>query len=354
MPSAAALRLEIERTLERRFPAALTPVPRTIREGYATGIGEVDELLNGGLPVGAISELTGPESSGRTSLALAFVAQRTAEARPCAWVDVDDALDPESAAANGVQLRQLLWVRCKGREKETKGPRERGNKGAREQGIEGAREREANARRSGGRVNPSSTQPDSTRPDSTRPNWAWRDWTRLDWTRLDQALRATDLLLQAGGFAAIVLDLGSTAPEQANRIPAATWFRYRQAAERTRCCLVVIGQRPYARSAAEMVLQCEPARAAVAGETVLRGFGFAVRRGRERFAPVEIGTRKPPKATWQANAAWDVERKQANSSHSNCGSPVSDHPNDEDLSLRIPASRPGAPAAAWDAEKVRA
>jgi recombination protein RecA len=288
MPSAAALRLEIERSLERRFPAALTPAPRTIYEVYEAGIEAVDVLLGGGLPVGAISEITGPGSSGRTSLALAFVAQRTAEARPCAWVDVDDALDPESAAANGVRLRQLLWVRC--------GTRERGNEGA-----SNPSEQRSLARDLG-------SGQDSKTPQLAR--------TRRNWTRLDQALRATDLLLQAGGFASIVLDLGGTAPEQANRIPAATWFRYRQAAERTRCCLVVIGQKPYARSAAGVVLECEPARAAAANAgdadgTVLRGFGFAVRRGRERFAPIEIGTRKPPKATWQASAAWDAERVRA-------------------------------------------
>ena len=101
MPSAAALRLTIERSLERRFPAALTPAPRALREVAATGIAEIDAYLDnglgGGLPVGAISELTGPQSSGRTSLALAFLARRTAEGRACAWVDANDAFDPESA-----------------------------------------------------------------------------------------------------------------------------------------------------------------------------------------------------------------------------------------------------------------
>ena len=113
MPSAALLRLEIENALQDRFPAALTPVPRTIREVAATGIAPVDELLDGGLPIGAISEVTGPVSSGRTSLAVAFLARRTAEGRVCAWVDVDDVFDPESAAASGVALPQLLWVRCR-------------------------------------------------------------------------------------------------------------------------------------------------------------------------------------------------------------------------------------------------
>jgi hypothetical protein len=44
-----------------------------------------------------------------------------------------------------------------------------------------------------------------------------------------------------------------------------------------------------------------------AGETVLRGFKFAVRSSRERFTTVEIGTRKPPVSVWQAHAAWEME-----------------------------------------------
>lgn len=287
MPTAAALRFEIERALERKFPAALSPVPRTIHEVWETRIVAVDGLLGGGLPVGAISEVTGPESSGRTSLALAFVAGRTKEDRPCAWVDVNDAFDPESAAANGVRLRQLLWVRCKGRGQEDKGTR-----GQRDWG------------------------PGDTKAEDKRTRGQGNKYRRPEWTRLDQGLRATDLLLQAGGFAAIVLDLGDAAPEQANRIPLATWFRYRQAAERTQCSLLVLGKRTYAQSAAGVVLECEAVRAEAAGETeqtpggtVLRGFEFAVRRGRERFAPVEISTRKPPAATWQAEAAWDLEKR---------------------------------------------
>ncbi len=271
MPTAAALRLEIEHALERRFPAALTPAPRAMHEVAATGIAAVDELLHGGLPVGAISELTGAVSSGRTSLALQFVAQRTAEARACAWVDVNDAFDPESAAANGVRLKQLLWMRC------------------------GARER-------GARSHPS-------RDWAARKGGATTRWVSPSWARLEQGLRATDLLLQAGGFSGVVLDLGDVAPEQASRIPLATWFRYRQAAERTQCSLVVVGTRGYAQSAAAVVLECAARRAEPAGGTVLRGFEFAVRRERERQAPVEITTRKPPMATWQAHAAWDAEAR---------------------------------------------
>lgn len=252
MSSATLLRLEIERALAHRFPAALTPVPQMTREVASTGIAPVDELLKGGLPVGAISELTGPESSGRTSLALAFLAARTTEGRVCAWVDVNDAFDSESAAANGVALRQVLWVRCRA-------------------GHGLAKDR--------------------------------------PWKLLDQALRATDLLLQAGGFAAVMLDLGSTAPEYGNRIPAATWFRFRQAADRGRCSLVVLGKAAYAQSSAAVVLECSCLEAKTAGGTVLRGLEYAVGRRRERFTRLEIGARKPPVSTWTTRAAWEAEKR---------------------------------------------
>ncbi len=263
--SATALRLQIEHSLERSFPAALTPAQRTIRETASTGIDEVDALLDGGLPVGAISEINGPESSGRTSLVLSFLAQRTAAGQVCAWVDADDALDPESAAANGVNLRQLLWVRCM------------------------------------------KAGTPALRKQAAKP-----------WTQLDQALLATDLLLQAGGFAAIVLDLGDTAAEHAARIPLATWFRFRQAADRTRTCLVVVAhagpQRSIAQSSAAAVLDCAALCPVVAGGTVLRGFRFQVRSERQRFSPFVMGQKKPPASAWPAACAWDAAESIAEQS----------------------------------------
>ena len=93
MPTAATLRLEIERSLQHRFPSALTPEQRTVCEVAPTGIEEVDALLDGGLPVGAISEITGAQSSGRTSLALAFVAQRTRDGGAAGEVFIHEGLD---------------------------------------------------------------------------------------------------------------------------------------------------------------------------------------------------------------------------------------------------------------------
>ncbi len=112
MPSAAQIRLQIETALERKIPGALTPVAKVIHPVAATGIEALDELLKGGLPVGAISELAGPECSGRTNMALSFLAQMTASGRVCAWIDVSNVFDPASAAAAGIDLARLLWVRC--------------------------------------------------------------------------------------------------------------------------------------------------------------------------------------------------------------------------------------------------
>jgi len=222
MNPAQALRLQIEHSLENRFPAALSPVPRTI------------------------SELTGPESSGRTSLALAFLAGRTRESLVCAWVDAGDSLDPESAAASGVSLKQLLWVRC------------------------------------------------HAAAAAAKP-----------WARLDQALRSTDLLLQAGGFSALVLDLGSTSPEHASRIPLATWFRFRQAADRTRCSLLVLGQAQFAQSSAAVMLRCTAQHDTLPHATVLNSLRYEVSSDRQR-QPISItGPRKPPASTWTAASAWE-------------------------------------------------
>jgi len=112
MPSASAIRLQTELALAARIPSALTPMPRVVRPVAPTGIEALDEVLKGGLPVGAITELVGPECSGRTSLALRFVAGMTQAGRVCAWIDVSNVLDPLSAAAAGVDLTRLLWVRC--------------------------------------------------------------------------------------------------------------------------------------------------------------------------------------------------------------------------------------------------
>jgi hypothetical protein len=120
--------------------------------------------------------------------------------------------------------------------------------------------------------------------------------------------------LQAGGFAAIVLDLGSMNPAHGMRIPLASWFRFRQAADRTRCNLVVLGKAAFAQSSAAVVVDCAAARAQCQGRTVLTARSFEFSRSRQRFTPQMAGTRKPvastwtAQATWTAKAAWSAER----------------------------------------------
>lgn len=67
------------------------------------------------LPCGAITEISGALSSGRTTLTHAILASATAAGEFCALVDGADAFDPRSAAQAGVDLPHLLWVRANGR-----------------------------------------------------------------------------------------------------------------------------------------------------------------------------------------------------------------------------------------------
>ncbi len=267
MPSSAALRQQIESDFQHRYPSVLTPSVRTICEVAATGVAPVDQLLDGGLPIGTISEITGPASSGRTTITLAFLARRTQEGGVCALIDANDTFDPESAAANGVSLKHLLWVRCRN------APFEKPSSAV--------------------RFTPSDKKQTEEKP----------------WPRLDQAIRATDLLLQGGGFAVIVLDLADEAIEHGRRIPLATWFRFRQAADRTRCSLVVLGKAAYAQSSAAVVLECQPDNIDVAAGTVIRNFNYSARRGRLRFSPLTNIARKPPASTWMTPATWNPDRR---------------------------------------------
>jgi recombination protein RecA len=252
MSSATQLRARIEADLAHRIPSALTPQAKQTCPVAPTGVREIDDLLHGGFPIGAITELVGQECSGRTSLALSLLAQKTREGSICAWVDVSDTLHPESAAAMGVDLTRLLWVRCPATQKKS-------------------------------------------------------------WSRLDQGLRVADLLLHAGGFSCLVLDLGGLEPEYASRVPLATWFRFRAAVERGQSNLVLLTQHASAKSSAGLVLHLT-GTSPLAGERVLHGLEHQVELTRQRFAPDNLlPLRKPvgrvSSSTWQAKPAWAGERR---------------------------------------------
>jgi hypothetical protein len=186
----ATVRFDAESALARRGVAApFTYRDRRLIETVSAGIPEIDSLA-GGLPRGSLTEICGPPCAGRTSLLLSALASRTAQAEVCALVDGHDGFDPYSAEAAGVELNQLLWVRC-------------------------------------------------------------RD--------INQALRATDLLLQGGGFGLIALDLSDIPPETVRYVPLNAWFRFRRAVEDTPTILVLLEQEANAKTCASLVLRLEAA-----------------------------------------------------------------------------------------------
>lgn len=74
-----------------------------------TGSFSLDLALGvGGLPRGRIVEIFGPESSGKTTLALNVVAQAQKQGGRAAFIDAEHALDPEYAARLGVKVKELL------------------------------------------------------------------------------------------------------------------------------------------------------------------------------------------------------------------------------------------------------
>jgi hypothetical protein len=92
--------------------------------------------------------------------------------------------------------------------------------------------------------------------DSSRAAFDFdRTSSRQSWHRLEQVLRATDLLLESGGFGLIILDLGDMPTQAARRIPLTTWFRFRRAIEHTPTILLTIEQHPIAGSCSSLLLQ---------------------------------------------------------------------------------------------------
>jgi hypothetical protein len=154
----------------------------------------------------------------------------------CALIDTNNAFDPVSAAANGVNLSRVLWVKCAAPHRKL--------------------------------------------------------------TPLDKALQAADWIINAGGFGLLVLDLADVLPKVAQRIPSASWYRLRRAVQSTSACLVVVEQQPFAKSCASLVISLErsssewaPTRREPQNPKLLTGATFAADVTRSRIATSQ---RKPP------------------------------------------------------------
>jgi recombination protein RecA len=328
MPTAQYLRAQIEADLADRIPSALTPPARVSYPVAPTGIHQIDALLHGGLPVGAISEIVGPECSGRTSLALAFTAKMTQADKMCAWVDVSDTLHPESAAAIGVDLSRLLWIRCGASPGTTplsvhvaeKTPKTKpaifqaGGTHPRTEmkGLSAAVSNLLGAAPSRSETQQKlRPQPKEKGPQFTPfpPVGTNAVSKRKYWPRLEQGLRVTDLLLQAGGFSCIVLDMGSLKAEYALRVPLATWFRFRAAAERLQANVLLLTQHACSRNSAGLVLHLAPGSLFSNDTTIFTGLAHRAELARQRFPqgnvfPLCKQPQSVQTAQWQASTVW--------------------------------------------------
>jgi recombination protein RecA len=336
MTSASSLRVQLESALAHKIPSALTPRARVIRPTTPTGVKTVDALLDGGLPVGALTEIVGPESSGRTSLALSSIAQLTAAGKVCAWVDVGDMLKPECAAAAGIALPYLLWVRCGilrenihatptrfelpqsclVRPDPIKGlhgggcgthPRQESKSVARAlEGFFGTEKPSSDT---------SASAPQIQFGKAARPMQDVRPTAPLSpWARIEQALKVTDLLLQGGGFSAVVLDMASLPAKYTSRIPLAHWFRYRAAAEHSRSSVLLLSQHACANSSAGLVLHLDGCSESSGHKTVLTTGSHRLHIHRQRFMqennviPIKKSVAKVTEAKWETHASWAGRR----------------------------------------------
>lgn len=192
MPSAAVHLLES--LLQRHKLARTLLQPAEAPRVLATGLSGLDEEIGGGWRLGAVSEVVGPRSSGRTRVLLATLAAATARGQVAALVDTLDRFDPRGADAAGVDLSRLLWVR-------------------------------------GAPVTVELARPPV-----------------ID-LAVRQAVRAFDLILRAGGFAVVALDVCDVPARRIQALPAVTWLRLGHVVEGQETVGLLVGDAPMGRSA---------------------------------------------------------------------------------------------------------
>ena len=169
-----------------------------------TGVADLDVRLGGGIPRGQLSEIVGPRSSGRLSILVSALAAATARGEAVALIDPLDMFDPVSASAAGIDFPRMLWVRGEA----------------------------------------------ST---SARVSLS-RDYGTLQ-KSLDRAVKALNIVLQAGGFGVVAVDLAEVAAQTIKRLPYTTWLRLQRVIEGSETACVLIGSEPIARSSGGVSVQ---------------------------------------------------------------------------------------------------
>ena len=235
-----------ERLVEVRPASRLEVRPRP--EMLSSGVPEVD-AITGGIPRGCLTELCGAYSSGKTSVLLAATAAATRREETCVLIDASDSFDPSSGHGAGINFDKLLWVRCGG-------PRSQSSVvSRRSSAIRGFAESRANDQRRTTNDKPRAERQEP-RADDRRPKTDDVQQLRThSERRLEQVLKATDLILQSGGFGLVALDLAGIPEKFVRRIPLASWFRFQRAVEHTKTALLVVSDNSCAQTCAALVLQ---------------------------------------------------------------------------------------------------
>ncbi len=172
----------------------------------ASGLAPLDSLLNGGIARGRISEIVGPTSSGKTAIAAAFAAFATGRGEVAAWLDLPGAFDPLSVEAAGADLNRILW---------------------------------ASFRRRSSRIRADYLSSDVFDSDAAESGRRYNFARRRAASPWSSALKAAEMVLEAGGFGLVVLDFG------AMRYPLAesAALRLARAAERSGAAVLALAER---------------------------------------------------------------------------------------------------------------
>ena len=247
MQSTTALRASIEAQIPSAFAVHRRPEQRTI----STGIAQIDSVT-AGIPVSALTEICGSglASSGKTSVLISLLAQAT-QKHFCALVDAEDSFDPFSARAAGVNFSRLLWVRC---------GKQIGDR------LPATADLRQATHSTPGPPPHHAQQPKPRAPGTPGPAAGYRNNQQQHREQnphfnvhkrlkpMEQAFKATDMLLQSGGFGLVVVDLSSLAERLVRKIPLTTWFRFSRVVEKQRTALVFFEQQPHATSCAGLAL----------------------------------------------------------------------------------------------------
>ena len=169
----------------------------------------LDRGLAGGLPRGQVSEVVGPASSGRTSVAWAALAAATRRGESVALVDTFDRFDPPTAHACGIDLSRLLWVR-------------------------------------GQAISKTAVAIDPAWLPGVRA--VTGPGTFIERV-IDRAIKSLNLVVQSGVCTLVVIDLIDVPAAALRRLPASTWFRVERAIEGSDTAVLILAAMPVARSA---------------------------------------------------------------------------------------------------------